>query len=278
MRLGGRHALVTGGGSGIGAAIARALVKEGARVTLVGRRAEALDQTVTHLRSLLAKSRSASSERIDAGVSASLETNGVFSVVADVTDAAAVDHALRTARDANGPVDILVNNAGAAESAPFHKVTLDAWRRAMAVNLDAVFLMTRAALPDLRAAEHGRVITIASTAGLKGYGYTAPYVAAKHGTIGFTRALATEFAKSNLTVNAVCPGFTETEIVARSVETIMAKSGRSEREARAELARFNPQGRLIDPSEVADAVVWLCLPSSRSITGQSLIVAGGEVM
>lgn len=257
MRLVGRHALVTGGGTGIGAAVAGALAAEGARLTLVGRRIEVVNDTATKLRSL--------------------ETNGVSCFAADVTDPDQVREAFAHARAAHGPIDILVNNAGAAESAPFAKLDLEAWRRAMAINLDALFLVTQAALPNLLESGTGRIVTIASTAGLKGYAYTAPYVAAKHGAIGFTRALAAEFARTDLTVNAVCPGFTETEIVARSVETIAAKTGRSAEEARAGLARFNPQGRLIDPQEVADTVVWLCLPSSRSITGQAIVVAGGEV-
>ena len=252
MRLAGKHALVTGGGSGIGAAIARALAEEGARLTLIGRRPEALDCTASQIRE-------------------------ACPVAADVTDPDQVEAAIARARSQNGPIDILVNNAGAAESAPFGKLTVEAWRQTMAVNLDALFLVTQLALPDLKAAAHGRIVTIASTAGLKGYAYTAPYVAAKHGAIGFTRALAAEFAKTSLTVNAVCPGFTETEIVARSVETIIAKSGRTADEARAELARFNPQGRMVQPREVADTVLWLCLPSSQSITGQAIVVAGGEV-
>jgi NAD(P)-dependent dehydrogenase (short-subunit alcohol dehydrogenase family) len=252
MRLAGRHALVTGGGTGIGAAIARALAAEGAKLTLVGRRREPLEVLAAEL--------------------------GGVAAAADVTDAESVAAALASARAVHGSLDILVNNAGAAESAPFAKLTLEAWRRAISVNLDALFLTTQAALPDLLASDRGRVITIASTAGLKGYAYTAPYVAAKHGAIGFTRALAAEFAKTNLTFNAVCPGFTDTEILARSVETIMAKTGRSADEARADLARFNPQGRLIAPDDVAEAVIWLCLPSGRSVTGQSIAVAGGEVM
>ena len=256
MRLAGRHALVTGGGTGIGAAIATALAAECALLTLLGRRASPLEKAAEAIRSSRAQA---------------------VAVAADVTNPDQVAAALAQARAAHGPVDILVNNAGAAESAPFAKLTPEQWRRAMAVNLDALFLVTQAALPDLLASEAGRVVTVASTAGLKGYAYTAPYVAAKHGAIGLTRALAAEFARTSLTVNAVCPGFTDTDIVARSVQTITAKTGRSAEEARADLARFNPQGRLIDPQEVAEAVVWLCLPSSRSVTGQAIAVAGGEV-
>lgn len=251
-RLAGLHALVTGGGAGIGAAIARGLAGEGAKLTLVGRRREKLEEIGADLPDALI-------------------------APADVTDREAVQGCFALAREAQGPIAILVNNAGAAESAPFQVVTEEKWRRTMAVNLDALLHCCQAALPDLLDAEAGRIVTIASTAGLKGYAYSAPYVAAKHGAIGLTRALAAELARTKVTANAVCPGFTETELVAEAVANLQEKTGRGEAEARAALTRFNPQGRLVTPAEVAAAVVWLCLPESGSITGQAIAVAGGEV-
>ena len=250
MRLAGHHALVTGGGTGIGAAIADALAAEGAKLTLVGRRREPLEEAIARI--------------------------GGTAVTCDVTDRVQVESAFGEARDANGPITILVNNAGAAESAPFPKISVEAWRRTMAVNLDAVFHCCQAALPDLLAAEAGRIVTIASVAGLKGGAYIAPYVAAKHGAVGLTRALATEFAGTALTVNAVCPGFVETDIVTQAVRNIMAKTGRSEADARAALVSTNPQRRMIQPDEVAAAVVWLCLPESRSVNGRAIAIDGGE--
>ena len=251
-RLAGQHALVTGGGTGIGAAIARALAGEGAKLTLVGRRREKLEEV--------------GSGDFDALVAP-----------ADVTNREQVEQCFATARAAQGPITLLVNNAGAVESAPFAEVGEALWRRTMAVNLDALLHCCQAALPDLIAAPAGRIVTIASTAGLRGYAYSAPYVAAKHGAVGLMRALAAELAKTKVTANAVCPGFTDTDIIAEAALRLRERTGRNEAEARAALARFNPQGRLVAPEEVANAVVWLCLPESGSITGQAIAVAGGEV-
>lgn len=252
MRLTNIHALVTGGGSGIGAAIARALAAEGARLTLVGRRRDMLEAVAGGI--------------ADACVAP-----------ADITSREQVDAAFAAARAAHGPIAILINNAGAAPAAPFAKVTSENWRSTMAINLDALFHCCQAALPDLIEAAAGRIVTVASTAGLKGYAYTAPYVASKHGAIGLMRALAAELARTNVTANAVCPGFTDTNIIADAVANIRTRTGRSAEEARAELARFNPQQRLIAPEEVASAVTWLCLPENQSVTGQSIAIAGGEV-
>lgn len=250
-RLAGLHAIVTGGGTGIGAAIARALADEGAMLTLVGRRRDKLDEAAAAL-------------------------PGAVAAPADVTRRDEVDAAFDAGRAKHGPIAILINNAGAAAATPFARITAEDWRAIMAVNLDGVFHCCQAALPDLLAAERARIVTIASIAGLRGGAYIAPYVAAKHGAVGLTRALAAEFAKTNLTVNAVCPGYVETDIVAGAVAAIQAKTGRSEEEARAALVSTNPQGRMIDPEEVAATVVWLCLPESRSVNGQAIAISGGD--
>ena len=253
MALAGRHALVTGGGRGIGAACARALTEAGASVTILGRVEASLAATVA------------------AGMAAGFEC-------ADVTDAESLADGFARAALARGPVDILLNNAGAAESAPFARTDRALWDRMLAVNLTAVYEATRLALPDMVARGWGRVVTIASTAGLTGYPYVAAYVAAKHGVVGLTRALAVECARTGVTVNAVCPGYTETGLLAGSIATVMAKTGRGEVEVRAGFARGNPQGRMVQPDEVAAAVLFLCGPGSDAMTGQALAVAGGEVM
>lgn len=252
--LSGKHALVTGGGSGIGAAIARALAHEGATVSLIGRRLEPLQKLSLELGP-------------QAGAIASV----------DLTDELSINAGL-VAILAFANVDILVNNAGQAASAPFEKTSLKIWSDMLAVNLTGTFLVTQKLLPAMVSRRSGRVINIASTAGLTGYAYVSAYVAAKHGVVGLTRALALEVAKKGVTVNAICPGFTDTPLIDGAVENISAKTGRSTDEARNELAKSNPQGRLVQPKDVAAMVVWLASPQAAAINGQSIAVDGGEVM
>ncbi len=246
--LAGRHALVTGAGRGIGAAVARALAAEGARLTLLGRTREPLERLAEEL--------------------------GATALQADVTD----DESLARAFEEAGPLDILVNNAGTAVTAPFGKTDRTLWDSMLAVNLTSAYAGCRLALPGMAQRGWGRIVNIASTAGLRGYAYCAAYAAAKHGVIGLTRTLALETARSGVTVNAVCPGFTETDMTETSLERIQAKTGRSREAALEELTKVNPQGRLVRPEEVAAAVVWLCRDDAASMTGQAIAVAGGEVM
>lgn len=245
------HALVTGGGRGIGRAVAASLSRAGATVTVIGRNRAVLDEVVAC-------------------------GDAHFAAVADVSDQAAVSAAVALVA-ARQPVDILIANAGAAESAPFAKSDAALFRRMMDVNFMGVVHAAQAVLPGMTQRGHGRIVAIASTAGLKGYAYVSAYVAAKHAVVGLVRSLALEVAKQGVTVNAVCPGFTETDLLTESIDNIMRKTGRSRAQAVAELAKHNPQGRLVTPDDVADAVLWLCGSGAASITGQAVAVAGGEV-
>jgi NAD(P)-dependent dehydrogenase (short-subunit alcohol dehydrogenase family) len=253
MSLTGHHAVVTGAGSGIGRATAERLAEAGCQVTLIGRHVARLGETADRIGDL------------------------AFAAPADVTDPDMLAAAIEAGRDRFGPIDILINNAGAASSAPFLKTDADALRAMLALNLEAPAEAARLVLPGMLTRRWGRVVNVASTAGLKGYPYVSAYVAAKHGLVGLTRALALEVASKGVTVNAVCPGFTDTDLVARSIEAITGKTGRSEDEARAALSASNPQGRLITPDEVATTIVWLCGDGASGVNGTAVPVAGGEL-
>jgi NAD(P)-dependent dehydrogenase (short-subunit alcohol dehydrogenase family) len=249
MSFAGRHALITGGGTGIGAATAKALAADGAKLSLLGRRREPLEAVAA--------------------------ATGGTAISCDVTDRADMERAFGEARAASGPFDLVVLNAGIGDSAPFLRTSREAWDRIIATNLTALFDGAQLALPDLIEGEDKRLVIVASVAGLKGAAYAAPYVASKHGAVGLAKSLALEFAKTNLTVNTVCPAFVDTPMVEDSAARIHRATGRSEAEARDALAAMNANGRLVTAAEVADSIVFLCRPSSRSITGACLTIDGG---
>src|SRR4051812_3817818 len=247
--LEGRHALITGGGTGIGAAAATHLHAAGAKISVTGRRREPLDKI--------------------AGI-----VSGT-AIQCDVTDRDQIARAFDEARAANGPIEMLVVNAGIAESAPFHKMTRNSWDRIIAVNLTAAFDCAQAALKDLMASERGRLVFVASVASLRGVPYAAHYAASKHGLLGLMRSLAAEYAKTNLTVNAVCPGYVDTPMTNQSIARVSQITGRSEDQARAAITNMNASGRLVDPDAIGTMILTLCLPQSRDVNGAAVTIDGG---
>ena len=247
--LAGRHALITGGGTGIGAAAAERLGAAGAKLSLLGRRMEPL-QTVA-------------------------EAHGGIAVGCDVTDADQIGKAFDEARTLNGPIDLLIVNAGIAESAPFHKMTRESWDRIIATNLTAAFACSQAAIGDLLKSENGRLVYVASVASLRGVPYASHYAASKHGLLGLMRSLAAEYAKTNLTVNAVCPGYVDTPMTDQSVARVSQITGRSEGDARSAITNMNASGRLVDPRAIGNVIAMLCLPLSRDINGAAITIDGG---
>jgi NAD(P)-dependent dehydrogenase (short-subunit alcohol dehydrogenase family) len=256
--LKGQHALITGGSRGIGAAISNALAALGADISLIARDLKTLEIQSNHLKS-------------EFGVN-------VFSTSTDITNEKEIESSFKKSEKINGAVDILINNAGIGKSMPFHKMDLDFWKTTLDLNLTGTFLCTKQVYENMRERGYGRIINISSTVGLRGYPYIAAYAASKHAVIGLTRTLALEAVKKGITVNAICPGYTETDLVSEAIDNIAKTSGRDKVTIKTEIENMSPMGRLVTPEEVAESAAWLCLPSSASVTGQAIVVAGGSVM
>jgi NAD(P)-dependent dehydrogenase (short-subunit alcohol dehydrogenase family) len=252
MTLAGRHAFITGGGTGIAAATARALVGQGATVTVAG----------IDVASLQALAR---------------DNDRIHWREMDVTDEDAVAAAMSAAEEMLGPIDILVANAGIAETAPIRSTSLEFWRRMQAVNVEGVLICMRLVIDAMAARGWGRIVTISSIAGLKGYAYLGAYSASKHAVIGFTKCASEEVLGKGVTVNAICPGYADTPIVQDHIERTMARAKMTREEATRFLASTNRSGRLLDPDEIAAAILWLCGPGSDAVTGQAIAVSGGQV-
>jgi len=256
MSLENRGAVVTGGGRGIGAAVAKRLAEAGARVVVSARSVDQIESVAGELR--------------QAG-------HQVWAHACDVTDPEQVTELARKARESVGSVQILVNNAGVASSAPLKSITLEEWNRLLTVNATGPFLCTQAFMPGMVETGWGRIVNVASIAGKIGAPYIAAYTASKHAVVGFTRAVAAEVASKGITVNAVCPGYVNTPMTDQSVTNIVDKTGLSESEAREHLQSASPQGRLIEPEEVAHLVASLCSPSAKGVNGQAIVLDGGMV-
>ena len=247
--LQGRHALITGGGTGIGASAATHLHAAGAKISATGRRMEPIQRIASIV--------------------------GGSAIQCDVTDREQIARAFDVARSANGPIEMLVVNAGIADSAPFAKTTRDSWDRIIGTNLTAAFDCAQAALPDLLASENGRLVFVASVASLRGVPYAAHYAASKHGLLGLMKSMALEFAKTKLTVNAVCPGYVDTPMTYQSIARVMDKTGRSEEQSRAAIEGQNASGRLVHPDTIGTMIMTLCLPQSQDVNGAAVTIDGG---
>ena len=256
--LDGQHAIITGGSRGIGASIAEYLARLGANISLTGR----TEKTLVKQKKALEKNY---------GIK-------VHTAIGDMGSELDVKKCFEDIKSSMGLTQILINNAGIGKSAPFHRLDSSLWNEVIGLNLTGTFLCTQQVFSDMREAGYGRIVNISSTVGLRGYPYIAAYCASKHGVVGLTRTLALETIKKGITVNAICPGYTDTDLVSEAVDSIVDKTGKDRDEIQTEIDNMSPMGRMGEPEEVAEATAWICLPSSASITGQAIVIAGGAVM